>query len=142
MFFILKTMTRWDEISIRLRNNDFMPGWNLPYNQPLSLIHMKCLTAGVPDNSIECYFTKNAPARRYLLGIFLQNFLIDFCRNQRWFASHFGSVCFFYWCLMSAWSWLKFNSKYWGSIPTPPSPWTHDVNWTHIRRSENVLDVF
>ena len=35
LFFILKTMTWWDKISTRLHNNNFIPGWNFPYNQPL-----------------------------------------------------------------------------------------------------------
>ena len=54
LFFILKTMTRWDEISTRFRNNfindyysllfinynNFFPGWTLPYNQPLKTLQL------------------------------------------------------------------------------------------------------
>ena len=40
LFFVLKTVARWHEISTRLRNNNFIPGWNLPYNQPLKTLQV------------------------------------------------------------------------------------------------------
>ena len=40
LFFILKTVARWDEISTRLCNNNFIPGLNLLYNQPLKTLQL------------------------------------------------------------------------------------------------------
>ena len=40
LFFILKTMVRWDEISTWLHNNNFIPRRNLPYNQPLKMLQL------------------------------------------------------------------------------------------------------
>ena len=40
LFFILKTMAGWDEIPTRLHNNNFIPGWNLSYNQLLKTFEL------------------------------------------------------------------------------------------------------
>ena len=87
MFFILKTVTRWDKILTQLHSNYFILGWNLPYNQPLTLnlfCHLKEDTA----NYLLWGFSKEIKSMIILNSyrlIYLQEFLLF--RVFHWYFS-------------------------------------------------------